>query len=448
MTDHGRDALERLDALALDRGLRAAAGAWRRWRRRIARGEALESDPFEPWRPLLGRTAFQRLDDLPAGDPLRAPLARWTFRLAEQRIDREALAATAHERYGALLAIDAPRRGHLTRAAMLAHALRTPDEAAAWLDAWSACAAPLSGRVTLLWERRAEVARRMGLASIDTIESVSEAVAPAARSWLAATRDRALEGSTRPLAEWLRLQARLGAVEDFPGRLDAGRVAELVAAPDLIRGLELDPGPLPESIGPSSFLRAFMRFGSAWADASAPRHQPFVVAQDPYGLGRRAAGALFGLLACSPAFVRRRLAVPSARARDALRGHAQLTLATTRLAAAGVVLRAAALAGGGALRGAHEELGAELFGETLPEAWAGVLPRLHEDAEARFAGWLLAATRLERLERIHDDDWFRNPRALEQLRAEAERSPAVTTTAAELDDGAAALARRLAELLG
>jgi hypothetical protein len=55
----------------------------------------------------------------------------------------------------------------------------------------------------------------------------------------------------------------------------------------------------------------------------------------------------------------------------------------------------------------------------------------------------LAASRGHELADEHDEDWFRNPRAIEQLRAET-RTPAVTTCSTEaLDAGAATLQRAL-----
>ena len=67
---------------------------------------------------------------------------------------------------------------------------------------------------------------------------------------------------------------------------------------------------------------------------------------------------------------------------------------------------------------AFEELSQRCLGEPLPPRAAGSLFRLHADDGQRFAGLLLAAELADTLTRTHDDDWFRNPRAAEELRAE------------------------------
>jgi hypothetical protein len=102
-----------------------------------------------------------------------------------------------------------------------------------------------------------------------------------------------------------------------------------------------------------------------------------------------------------------------------------VVLAETRRAALGVLLRAAAL---GRVGGSAEELPSlsrQALGVTLRPEWAGALVRLHVDTPHRFAGWLLGVERAEILRETHDSDWFRSPRAIEELRAEA-GSPAPT----------------------
>jgi hypothetical protein len=47
----------------------------------------------------------------------------------------------------------------------------------------------------------------------------------------------------------------------------------------------------------------------------------------------------------------------------------------------------------------------------------------------------------------HDEDWYRNPRAVEQLRAEASMPPATRTSAEQLEAGVQALAGQLAARL-
>jgi hypothetical protein len=53
----------------------------------------------------------------------------------------------------------------------------------------------------------------------------------------------------------------------------------------------------------------------------------------------------------------------------------------------------------------------------------------------RLAGLFLAAARAGELADEHDEDWFRNPRAIEQLRAETRVVPATTCTPEALRAG-------------
>ena len=79
--------------------------------------------------------------------------------------------------------------------------------------------------------------------------------------------------------------------------------------------------------------------------------------------------------------------------------------------------------------------------------WYGALVRLHVDTPQRFAGLLLAATQVAELTQEHDADWFRNPRAIEQVRAEASVPPPVRVSPELLARGGAALREWLAGLL-
>ena len=83
----------------------------------------------------------------------------------------------------------------------------------------------------------------------------------------------------------------------------------------------------------------------------------------------------------------------------------------------------------------------------MPPSAAGALFPVGVEDEQALIGRLTAVSRAEALLTAHDEDWFRNPRAIEQLRAEASLPPAVR---AEPDTVARALAltqKRLQEYL-
>jgi hypothetical protein len=72
---------------------------------------------------------------------------------------------------------------------------------------------------------------------------------------------------------------------------------------------------------------------------------------------------------------------------------------------------------------------------------------LHLDDGQRFAGLLLAPLRARELTESHDEDWFRNPRGVDQLRSEAALPPQCEVSPEELRAGAAALHRTLLDAL-
>jgi hypothetical protein len=328
---------------------------------------------------------------------------------------------------------------------MLKAGLSDSARRAAWLDAFSEHASELSAYTAALWERRAELARRMRLTSPDEIELCSAGIGKVAENWLALTDDMAGLLRERDLAQWLERALGLDLNEGWPARLGLRPLADLFRETRILDSLPLEPGPFPEPIAGSSFLRGFLRLGAAFATASAPRHQPFVIAHDAYGLRERTFGALFGLVACSPEFAERALGLTRSRRKERSRAAARVTLSYVRSAALRVLLRGPALSGRKAFMSAFEAQTERVHGLGLRADLAGALFRLNPDDSQRFAGLLLAAGKNLELTQEHDADWYRNPRASEQLRAEAELSPATTCAEDRLEADGRVLARLLAE---
>jgi hypothetical protein len=131
-----------------------------------------------------------------------------------------------------------------------------------------------------------------------------------------------------------------------------------------------------------------------------------------------------------------------------VRALGRAALIDARLAALRVTLRAPALAGRHAMREAYEAGSHRAVGVALPRGAAGALVRLHPDDAQRFAGLLLAATQAASLRDVHDEDWYRNPRAVEELRDRARLSPEPRTDEELLDRGARELAATLCGALG
>jgi hypothetical protein len=306
----------------------------------------------------------------------------------------------------------------------------------------------LSSAAGVLWQRRREVARGLGLDHPDEIEAPSPGLTEVARAWLESSGDLWTTLRVRDLGRYLDVASGSGAEEGWPARLTLRSVTALLGSDEWLSGIGYEPGRLPPALVPSSFLRALARLGAAWSDALGPSDQPFVVAQEPYGIRRRALGALWGTLPLEPEFVRRQLSVPAFRRSAHIRALAGVVLSEGRRGALAVLLRAAALRGPDAWAEELPSLTERALGVALRPEWAGALVRLHVDTPHRFAGLLLAAERARVLRETYDCDWFRNPRAIEELRAEASSPPPRSVDPRALAQGQDALLRWLGSAFG
>ncbi|HEY6556617.1 MAG TPA: hypothetical protein VI072_05065 [Polyangiaceae bacterium] len=439
---------DELEPFFLDRQLHDACRAWRRWRRELRQGSGYDDDPLQAHRSVSSRTTFQAMTDLGDRDPLAPYLRRWVYRLAEQRINAQAIASVEAARRLQTYVIDEPDHAQLSLAAIWAQALRDEARRRAWLESYLANSQSLSARIGLLWERRAEIARRMGAVDLNAIELCQPELTDVARALLERTDDMAEAFRGRELADHLTLALGHDLDEGWPARLTLRSLVELFSETSLFQGLSLDTGPFPSALAGSSFLRGLLRLGASWVRATAPQHQPFAVAHDPYALPERRMGALFVAAACSPAFMRRVCGISGTRLRARTRAAGRVVLLHARTLALRVVLRSAALEGRKAFARAFEADAERAFGLGLPGVAAGSLFRMRIDDGASFASVLLAAKQHSEWTDEHDEDWFRNPRAVDRLRSEAELSPEITCSKADLQAGTAALRSALLDALG
>ncbi len=467
--------------IELDRALARAAGQWAGWRQRLRAEpgpEDEDDDVLDQFRPVTGSTLFRELAELPEHDPLREPLQRWVFRLAEQRINAETITRLERERRRKREIAEAPGRAAVSIARLLAGCLEDAPRREQWLRLFIQHAAPVSAISIELWQRRREIARRMRLSSPAQIESALQlraasadpaepsaptpialpapAATPAdsgaaavtlARSLSEALRDRLRELAPASPAALIDRALGRDIPGAWPGRLSAQRLSDFFRGGDLLRSLDLRLEALPAAFGVASFCRALGVLGAAWFEALAPADQPFVVAHDPYGAGRHEAAALFALLPLNPKFLTRHLELPRTALPDVQRRLAQLWLVDLAQAALRLRLRPYALAGEQPFREAFSELANQELQISLPPALAGALFQLDVEDEQRLLGRLLAAKRERELTEAHDEDWFRNPRAIEQLRAEAHRPPAVRIELQRAESALAYSVRRLNALL-
>jgi hypothetical protein len=434
--------------LEVDRRLRRAHRTWLagKLRRRAPEGDD-DPDPLATYRSVTGLSLFRRVSELPESEPLRAPLRRWVYRLAEQRINQAALSELERVRHEQHRHPDMPERRAVSFAALLTRALGDAPRREPWTRLLVEHAPPISARSVELWQRRREVALRLGLDHPGQIEAPLADVAAVADSLTLTTRERVRELGLVSLTDYFERAIGADVPGEWPARLTTQRLFDYFREGELLRSLELQAAPLPASVGAASFCRALGLVGGAWFEALAPRDQPFVIAHDPYGLERHEAAALLSLLPLNARFARRHLDISPRALPDVRRRLAQIWLLDLAVSAFRVRLRKPALASERAFRETFSELANGDLTLSLPEAAAGALFPLGIEDEQALLGRLLAVARTEALMEAHDEDWFRNPRAIEQLRAEARLPPASQADPDAVGRALALTKQRLQEFL-
>jgi hypothetical protein len=434
----------------LDREVALAAAALDRARPALSREPAAASNPLAAHRRVSSRDTYLELGE--AKSPLAAPMRAWVAKLTLERVlwpDEARFAAAFRaatipvEAAGITPFLGSPRD-------LLLRVLREvdPSRRRFFADTLATGAGPVADAARILVERRREAAR---LLTVD-LDALELPVDP--RPALATLAERVL-ADTAPFVEegggpWdAALTRSLGRSFDagWPARLRARWLFDLFHVGPLVEGLRLDLGPLAESLGASSFVRALGAFGAALAEADGPRTF-FVVARAPFDLRRARRSALFAALAADPHFGARALGLGRDRARDQARGVAHAMVLSLRLDAARVLLRGVLAQPGAGVY--FEERTAQALGAPIPRGLAGVLPRLGAGDGARLAGVLLAAADRRALVEGFDEDWFKNPHAALAIRDEDASVPtsigAPPAPAAALEAGLAALVRALGDL--
>jgi hypothetical protein len=368
-------------------------------------------DDDDPSSPIPRRISTLELAELLAGlapDPLAARLRTWVATLTVERV-------TFADRWAAERARRTPvpdqegERG--LPVAVLARMLLAPgrDHALA--------AAALDERddreldPLLRWlERRAEAQRRAA-AHLGDVE-----VAPVSGAIL----ERLFEGlrgllPESTLAGAIDLGLAREAGEGWPAFLTPRGVRDLLG-PGLFEGSSLPRLALPEPLGVSSFARAFARVAGELAFVDRDRATPFALARAPHDplVFRRA--ALFATLVLEPAFHRRKLGLSRPAARQQVRSLGRAFAAWVRDAAFRCHLPA--LARSNTRAADFAELTERVFGRASRRGWFGRVPRVELEAGHRLAGLLGSTHDRRRLRERFDEDWFDNPRALEELRHE------------------------------
>ena len=400
-----------LEPLSFDRALRAAA---REIERRKKTGEPTE-DALPAF--LNDEETLHWLRELQGKDPLARSLELWLLRLREQAEFGTRRAELARDHRSEPHPIAEPEQARRTLSELMRLSLSRPRERAAYLRGYFASSARTAERILRLWEERQLFAERLR-APLASFEIASDAISSSARTFLVNSRAAFETLGVREPSQLLTTLLAESASEGWPARLSQRTTLDLLGDPALFHGLPLRSFAVPEARGAGSFLLALSSAGRAIADAASALRSPFVLRTDVFDLQRHTVGALFGALPLSPAFATRRLGLGPSRVRDQQRALAQSALVELRVAAFRVLLRELLLGGKRLLQRELPELSDGALGFELPESAAGVFIRVRPRDHQRFAGALLAASRRETLLHTHDDDWFRNPRAIAELRAE------------------------------
>ncbi len=434
-----------LDPILIDRSLQKAAQTAVAWQRRLKRQPDMQDAPLASLRSLLSQPRFEQVSELPDYDPLRIPLRRWIFKLAEQRINHYWITRWHELRYSTGYEVDEPVRDEYSLDELLQQALTDDRRRQVWSRSLLAhCRANTDCFVTLT-QRRQEISKRLGLDSPNELEypDTPDSLEALADDWLQRTDSLAAEFKREHFADWVAVALGSEAHAGFPAALKEHTLAHWFRSTRLLEDLRLDTPRLPARVAPSSFMRALEIMGFGMRDAGAPQDLPFTIAHDPQGLEAHTLGWLFAQLLTSNAFLERNLELDRGQQRDHQRVLGRVLLLESRIRALKLKLRRHALSSAGELEAAYPELVFATLGCQLPSSAAGVLLRQRTDDGQRFCSSFLGAAKAAEFVEAHDDDWYRNPRATDQIRSELSLPPVTSVPAEQLAEASQKLERTL-----
>lgn len=415
---------------------------------RTRRAGGAPADPFRG-RLFPGQSTFEQVSSLGETDPLRLPLLRALHRLIDERIQAPFLAFESQLLSGDTHFVDKPFEAEMSLRELRLRTIAHPRS----LEIAPSLASPVEGRLggarAEILDRRAEVARRLGLAHTDALTGPLENPADLprlAREFLSRT-ERLAEGfEQRSYASELERGVARDAPEGWPARLTVDSLIGLVG-PELFRSVRLGVFSVPARLVPMSFLRGLAHLGEAWFVALARGDLPSVVALDRERLLARREGVVWSLQAAEPSFLRSRLGLTLREADKQQRSLWIAIFVEARRRAARVLLRAAGLAGPDELNRRAPELGVELFEEECSAAT--LLARLPTDRStpSDFVALALGLTRQREFVEMAGADYFREARWQERVRDEASLPPRVRVEPSEIEHGLALLESRVAALL-
>lgn len=232
-------------------------------------------------------------------------------------------------------------------------------------------------------------------------------------------RTEDLARDSRAASWWDGLRQSLGvdAREGWPARLVPRWLAEVFRGTGFASVPPAEPVALPPARGGLSFASALGRFGVAHLDQARRQAPQFALHQHPYDTRRHERFGLFASIAAERSFAQRVLRLGGERAAEHRRRVGRAMLRSVRIDAWRVLAAAALRSNPQQATDTYCTASARVLGATAPATLMGVLPELRPSDGAALVGHVLAASQREQLIGQFDEDWFRNPRAAESLRA-------------------------------
>ncbi|MBM4376692.1 MAG: hypothetical protein FJ095_16540 [Deltaproteobacteria bacterium] len=262
---------------------------------------------------------------------------------------------------------------------------------------------------------------------------------------LDATDELGAELCAHAWEETARAAMVTGSRDGWPVRPTPRWLKGVLGGDGMMRGLRLSPPRAPSVVGAMSYARALGSLAMRILEASRTPATPVSMHQHPNGSRRHARRALFSSVVGEVSFAERVLGLSRVRAREHRRAFARGIALSLRFDALRVLSGAALTSGVSRGREVFLEVSHRVLARDVPGSLLAVLPTLRPGDGAALTGALLAGAQRRELIERHDEDWYRNPRAHAELRAEDEGVRTVDPIAEETLAGEVS---RLVEVLG
>lgn len=373
------------------------------------------SGPYVGVPPITERAAFARLRELPEDLPLRTPMLRWAYRLTDARVNAATRLQIARYWRSESVHIESPLRTSTTRSNLLIQALSDSRGRSYWLSALQNQLDRAAEVTSDLWQRREELAKRGGFQGLSSVLDPIADMGALIDKWVALSADNDSDRWPPEMSVLIDLTLANDAGRGWPARISAQSIAGLLGESAWTRNMSLREPEWPRLIGPTSYLRAIHCLGQELARAWAPVSHPFVIANEPWRLSEYKLGWLLASIAINENWQRHVLRLRRDHARSQTRALARSVIQTSRNLCLKLQLRNAAAESAGALRSAFLEGAVSVLGFELPEVFAGQLPRIKFDDAQHLLGLWLGLSDQVGLIQDYDEDWYRNPRAIETV---------------------------------